>query len=394
MRLLAAIVLVTGLVAAQPYYLDFSSVTDLSFNGNAGQNGNELRVNAAVISDRGSVWYDFPVALAGGFDFAFVFRINQLAAGGGDGMAFVIQNDPRLTTALGNHASQMGYGKFANAAPGTAIANSLAFEIDTYANGNMADPNGNHVSVHTDGPADNHANESLSIGVATPTANLSDGFAHTMRIRYVPGTLDVFIDDMETPLLSIAYDIVTGGSHLNGIPVAGLNLLGGGSALVGFTAGNGGAWENHDVLSWLSPPWEYQLNTPGSSLSINGTVDPGPTQPIAVTSAIGATATINLASTNAGLPWEMAVIAPGTPAGLSVLGIATPGLQTLNVNIASPAVFWFNGGSAPALGAPFAPVNLAIASPAAFQAGAQMLNLDATHPDSFRLSHPILWTVQ
>ena len=50
------------------------------------------------------------------------------------------------------------------------------------------------------------------IGRITPAINMSDGLLHVMRISYTPGTLNVYLDNLVTPLLSIPWDFNTGGT--------------------------------------------------------------------------------------------------------------------------------------------------------------------------------------
>ncbi|MEZ6015577.1 MAG: hypothetical protein R3F49_10715 [Planctomycetota bacterium] len=114
------------------------------------------------------------------------------------------------------------------------------------------DPDGNHVSIHTGGTGDNNHIEDFSIGIADTTvlpANMNDGVNHQMRVHYVPGTLDVYMDG--ALILSVPYNFNTGGTYINTQqPVGGLNLIGGSAAWVGFTAASGGVLENHDIISW------------------------------------------------------------------------------------------------------------------------------------------------
>ena len=67
-----------------------------------------------------------------------------------------------------------------------------------------------------------------------------DGEVHTVRIRYIPGTLDVFLDGDEEPILSVEIDLADT-----------LNLGADGTAWVGFSASTEpGFREAHDILDW------------------------------------------------------------------------------------------------------------------------------------------------
>jgi len=268
-------------VAQSFNYVDFSSTSGLVLNGNAAASGSVLRVTPAASDQKGSVWYSQPIDVIAGFDTTFTFRITQLTGGGADGLAFVIQDDPRGTAALGDKGSSMGYGAEPTSPAGTALSNSLAIEIDTYFIASpWGDPDGNHLSIHTNGTGENNAYESLSIGLASPATNMSNGSVHTLRVRYNPGVLDIYLDNLSTPLLSANYSFVTGGSWTGGGSVGGLALIGNSAAHVGFTAGTGGATENHDVLSWtwapIVPPAYCTSGTSGHGCApaISGNANP------------------------------------------------------------------------------------------------------------------------
>ena len=131
-----------------------------------------------------------------------------------------------------------------------------------------------HVSAHSSGPADAiNASVSSQLGIAKPHP-IADGAQHLVKIRYEPeirydlvshftatrnmlqyikdneesrrvGTLTIFVDDDETPLLAMP------------INLSALLALRDNAAYVGFTAATGKAWEKHDILAWYfceSPP--------------------------------------------------------------------------------------------------------------------------------------------
>ena len=59
-----------------------------------------------------------------------------------------------------------------------------------------------------------------------------------MKIEYVPGTLIVYVDDMELPVLAVKVDL------------SNILEIEDGKAWVGFTAATWDAYENHDILNW------------------------------------------------------------------------------------------------------------------------------------------------
>jgi tetratricopeptide (TPR) repeat protein len=176
---------------------------------------------------QGAAWLTAKQPVALGFDTTFRF---QMSDGIADGFALVIQN--HLPTALGPGGGGLGYGGLAHH---IGLPNSIAVEFDTFAD--QLGELGPHISVQTNGTEPNHGLSTFSLGW-TLAQQLSDGGEHFARIRYVPGTLTVYLDDLENPVLTTSLDLVS------------LLDLDDGSAWLGFTAGTGFEYQNHDILSW------------------------------------------------------------------------------------------------------------------------------------------------
>ena len=215
-------------------YPDFDSIAGLNLEGVAFQFNNRLRLTSnGVGADAGAAWREEKVFVADGFETTFQFQITGPINTGADGIAFVVQND--AVDALGLAGGGIGY---------SGIANSLAVEFDTWLNpaGDLeppgADPDDNHLSVHTGGVDPNSASHAFSIGSTSAIPNLSDGQIHTARIAYDPGSLSVFIDNLTTPALTVAIDL---SSTLD---------LDFGRAWVGLTAAKANGREIHDILNW------------------------------------------------------------------------------------------------------------------------------------------------
>ncbi|MCT7997214.1 SBBP repeat-containing protein [Laspinema olomoucense] len=232
-------------------YEDFSSLEGLNLIGSAAQLGDTLRLtpkNRTSGSQAGAVWHATPQSVEDGFETTFQFQINDLGGSGGDGFAFVIQNSS--ADAIGGGGGTLGY---------SGIYNSLAVEFDTFDNDETGthDPSDNHLSVHTGGTGRNSVGIA-PLGVTSEIPNMSDGEVHTVKVKYIPGTLQIFMDDLSTPVLTVPVDL---GTTLD---------LDDGNAWVGFTAAAAGAWENHDILNWTfsNPPLE---ETPSEEHSYNWT---------------------------------------------------------------------------------------------------------------------------
>lgn len=180
---------------------------------------------------------------------------------GGDGFAFVIQNDS--IDSLGKQGMGLGYD---------GIRNALAVEFDTYYNFETLDVYRNHVSVHTGGQYQISSNHSHSIAHTNAVPMLTEGEI-VARIRYVPflsaetltsetfspyfqrgdfesgsksnwydpglGALSIFIQDLNTPVLSVP------------LHIPGTLDLDNGRAWIGFTAATGEeTYQSHDILSF------------------------------------------------------------------------------------------------------------------------------------------------
>lgn len=214
---------------------DFSSSDGLALNGDAAQAGDRLRLTRAVGNLAGSAWFESPQFVEGGFDTTFQFQFSLRSNPNADGITFAIQNSESGTTALGGIGGGLGYG--ANES-GLGIANSLVVEFDTFRNNALSDGTANQISVHTAGTLPNNAHEAYSLGRIGGLPELDNTQVHTARVRYEPGVLDVFLDDLDTPRLTVTVDLA-----------ATLNLADG-RAWVGFTSSTGSSWERHDILSW------------------------------------------------------------------------------------------------------------------------------------------------
>ncbi|GEM_PF-1649847 len=238
-----------GTAGAQSFdYTDFSSTAGLDMNGNAQQSGTALRVASSIKSDKGSVYYNQPLYVDGGFTTTFTFAISNPLSGGADGLALLIHNDPAGTAFLGDHASALGYGGFASS-PTNAVDNALVIELDTFFGSSWNDPDGNHISIQTGGTGDCSQDHNLSVGTSSPSTSLKSG-THTLRVNYNGTTLSVYLDGSFTPEISVPWSFQTGGTYLAGGAAGGLNLINGTDAYIGFTAAGGGSANDHDLLSW------------------------------------------------------------------------------------------------------------------------------------------------
>ena len=231
-------------------YSDFSDTNGLVLNGSAAQVGSVLRLTPATGTDhyKASAWHQNRQNVRNGFETTFQFQISERDAklGGADGIAFVIQN--QSLDALGAAGGGMGYGED-KTTKAKGISNSVAIELDTYMNPVHSDTTANSISVHTNGTGPNNASETFSIGSVEANSDMSDGAVHTVKIVYVPGRLDIYLDDLTSPALSVRLNLNTT-----------LDLFRG-QAYVGFTSSLATARENHDILNWSFSPTRADNST-------------------------------------------------------------------------------------------------------------------------------------
>lgn len=213
-------------------YPNFSSIAGLNLVGDAAQSGDRLRLTPAAEFQKGAAWFTQKQAVESGFTTTFEFQLPDLP-GQADGLALVLQNSS--VSAIGGWGGGMAYAT-AQDAPG--IANSLAIEFDTWDNGEWPDLPASHVSVQTRGTDPNSADHTFSIGATDAIPSILDGAAHIARITYESGSLTVFVDDLVTPVLTVAVDL---SSTLT---------LDQGTAWVGLGSATGSRINTHDALSW------------------------------------------------------------------------------------------------------------------------------------------------
>lgn len=307
--ILAVILVGISATAQQIRFEDFSSVTNLQFNGSphqaTWQSQKVLRLTDGFLPNNpktaGTAYFTLQQPLTGGFSTWFEFQIHNptYCCNPGDGVAFIIQNsnatDPTYgatgagLTALGaggnphypNQAGAMGYA---------GINNNLTVEFDIHQD--AWDPNSSHVAVQSCGVNTNtpvHMDGDYTIGqhhnvpnclysgaiAAVPPmggicsgTSCSNGPVHQVVIDYTPptgqqgmGTLAIWLDHIDPstheplpgapPTVMVPYNISTALSLNNGM------------AWVGFTASEPAQGTAQDILAW-----EFTPHTPIEDMQV------------------------------------------------------------------------------------------------------------------------------
>jgi hypothetical protein len=173
------------------------------------------------------------------FDTTFTFQFHGGTSPSADGMAFVLQSDPRGPNALGGAGGGLGYGSDHPGGP-QGIPNSLAIKFDLFSNaGEGTDSTG--LFVNGDSPTIGVTPPDQSVDMTGSGIDLHSQDVFQVHLTYDGTTLTETITD-ETlashPSFTHSYTV--------NIPA----LIGGNVAYAGFTGGTGGLTTVADVKTW------------------------------------------------------------------------------------------------------------------------------------------------
>lgn len=210
--------------ATVPFASNLGLATNLILLQDALLISNALRLTTNTANRTGAAYLNTKQNVAWGFESVFEFHISALGGMGGEGLAFVIQNN--ASPLPGTGGANLGYA---------GVSNSLAIEIDTRSS--TANPY-NELSIQTRGTLPNDSANPYALDRTTGLPNLTGTGPHVLRVLYTPGWLQVFLDGAAVPAVSAAVDL------------AQLFPLDNGRAWVGFTASTAADTETHDVRWW------------------------------------------------------------------------------------------------------------------------------------------------
>ena len=246
--ILAAIIAPSVAFAQSFSYPDFTNTSQLQINGSASviNNGtsNVLRLTPASPDQAGSAFSLNTVALGSSASFSTDFRF-QLTNGGGisdgttnplgaDGIVFVLNT---VSNSVGTLGQGVGY---------QGVPNSVGIKFDTWQDGvagfpQDSDPNGNFVAIYTNG-----STQTAGLDTYSPVNSMKNGDIWHAWIDYNGSSnlLEVRLADgsdvrPDTAQLSETINLSDAGI-LGSSP----------NVFAGFTSGTGGAYDNHDILSW------------------------------------------------------------------------------------------------------------------------------------------------
>ncbi len=222
----------------------FGGANGMTLNGFANISGSNLDLLDGNFSEAGSAFTSSALNISS-FETSFNFQVLETATFPlADGFTFTIQgNGPN---ALGNGGGDLGYG---------GIGNSVAIKFDYY---NNAGEGTDSTGLFTDGQ-DPYV---PAIDLTGTGVNLSSGDPMNVTMNYSGSTLNVTITDLFTfASASQSYSV--------NIP----SIVGGSTAYVGFTGGDGGLTSIPAILNWNFTPAQATIGT-ASFESINDFVAP------------------------------------------------------------------------------------------------------------------------
>lgn len=203
----------------------FERKSDFKLMNTAKIIGGNVQLTDAAEWVTGGFWYKDKVPVEHGFECSFQIYIDKIGGWqntGADGLAFVINNDPKGLS-VGDPGEGIGY---------EGMSNALAVEFDTFDNNEGGN---NHVSIQTNGKGrlTRFNNHSLAINHKIPQLR---GKTLSIKITYDFRYMKVFIDNKLYIKKTVALEQ--------------LLKLDKGKAWIGFTSSTAGAYSRHRILNW------------------------------------------------------------------------------------------------------------------------------------------------
>lgn len=222
-----------ALVAGPPVEANAFGPFTLALNGDADVINGGISLTDNEDGRAGSAFSQNKVSIGPDTSFASEFEfVVDGGSGGADGFAFLLQNDPMGSSALGATGGSLGYlGPFENLVP-EFITPNVAVEFRTFGT--------NEVRIRTSsGDADP---ETVIASAGQSPFDLNGGSPLLVRIQYdgLTDLFEVFLKD--DPFAAFGPAFVSGILDVS-------NILGG-DPFVGFSAATGGARNEHFISAW------------------------------------------------------------------------------------------------------------------------------------------------
>ena len=171
-----------GILDTTEGFIDFSNINDI-FNmaGDATSiSTQEIQITKNETSQAGSVMSHSPISLHKDFGFSYQIWLGDETSwgNGADGIAFILHNDPRGSSAVGGIGQGMG---------ATGIVDGIYIEFDTYNNGSGSrDISQDHTQIRD---TDLGTTELLGdLSSSTSIGQLEDSQWHTVQVNWSAST--------------------------------------------------------------------------------------------------------------------------------------------------------------------------------------------------------------
>ncbi len=204
-----------------PNYPAGFDTANLTLNGGANLTGGNLTLTDGGAFEARSAFFNIPVNVQQ-FTTSFNFQLTSPAA---DGFTFTIQGN--TPSKVGSFGGNLGYG---------GIPNSVAIKFDLFSNEGEG---ANSTGIYTDGAAPTIP----AVSLAGTGINLHSGDIFNVQMAYNGTVLTVVITDTKTNASATQ-------SYTINIP----STVGGPTAYMGFTGGDGGATAIQNILTWTYSP--------------------------------------------------------------------------------------------------------------------------------------------
>ena len=162
--------------------------TNVTYNGSAFQHHHDgvAVLTSDQLGKTGSLWFDTVFDTSNDFGINFDFYVGDNTSGA-DGITFAMIDKSLGLNALGSGGESLGY--FGLGYP------SIAVEFDTYDNGQVADPDGNHVGVNWQTSIITYRR-----GLTINSTTLENGAVHNADISFLSSTklLTIFLNNNES----------------------------------------------------------------------------------------------------------------------------------------------------------------------------------------------------
>ena len=222
-------------------------------NGDAEMIGPDCyRLTEALNEQSGAMWHIDKIDLNESFEVAAQVFLGCKDDGGADGIVFVFQS-ANTQVGVGGEGGGIGF---------LGINPAIAIEMDTWFNGQYADPTEDHLAIISNGSVQHTADSNLAgpVAIRSDGANVEDCEFHSLDVSW----------NADTETLSVYFECELRLSYNGDI----VNEIFNGDPLVfwGFTSATGGANNKHEICfdytSFLEAPEDVTL-CPGGNIQLN-----------------------------------------------------------------------------------------------------------------------------